>query len=255
MTLIAGIRCLDGVVIGSDSAGTFSSVRGVTTIAQHLSRKIDVVDNHVIVAGTGEVGLGQRFVAIVEEQWRSKKFQGKSAIDIGKILSVEAKHDFSITNAQPGTYGALVAVPRDGHTAELIELDINCFQPEVKDKNNIWYVSMGAGQSVADPLLGFMREAFWGDDPPSLEDGVFAMTMMLTLGCKMAPFGVAAPIQMALLRPEKKGLRASRLSNGEIAEHLGNVEEVIGYFGKYRDVLSGADTSTQQPWPEAPKPK
>ena len=53
-----------------------------------------------------------------------------------------------------GRYGALVAVPF-GRCGELIEFPFD-LQPELKTDEN-WYVSMGAGQAVADPLLGLDR--------------------------------------------------------------------------------------------------
>ena len=52
MTLIVGLHCTDGVVIGSDSAITFTAGAGIPTIAQTSLEKINIVDDHVIVVGS-----------------------------------------------------------------------------------------------------------------------------------------------------------------------------------------------------------
>ena len=250
MTLIVGVKCRDGVVIGTDSALTLGISTQVPTIEQPLRKKIDIVQNRVIVAGTGQFGLGQRFVAQVDHYWPTSANRNLSAIEIGKRLSKAALDDFAETNMGPGAYGALVALPCQ-KSFELIEFALADFQPEVKTED-YWYASMGSGQAVADPLLGFMRHTFWGDSPPSRQDGVFAVTMVLTLGCQMATLGVAPPIQMAVLRKDEKGkLLARRISEEELLEHETNVGSAIKYFRRYPSILQEPQESSRE-LPQAP---
>ena len=77
MTVVVGIRCTDGVVIGTDSAMTFGLSAQQLTIEQPYHSKIDVVENHIIVAGTGHIGLGQRFAYEVKKLWKRKFFSKK----------------------------------------------------------------------------------------------------------------------------------------------------------------------------------
>ena len=163
MTLLVGIRCTDGAVIGTDSAMTFGPSPQHPTIEQRYEEKITIVDNRIIVAGTGPIGLGQRFADNISKRWENKELQGKSAIDVGRQISAVAVNDFASTKVSGGTFGALVAFPV-GKTAELFEFGVTDLQPEVKSGAN-WYASMGSGQAVADPLLGFVRVAFWGIAP------------------------------------------------------------------------------------------
>ena len=241
MTLIVGIWCEDGVVIGSDSAMTFGSDPGQPTITHHLERKIDVIDGDAIVAGTGAIGSGQRFVDTVSSLWGTNKLRNKSAVDIGRTISQRATGDFVKTNCSSANYGALVALPSRRANPELIEFYSGNLQPELKSKEN-WYVSMGSGQAVADPLLGFLRAAFWGDNPPSREDGIFCAVLVLRLACAMVPMGVAEPIQMAVLEPNSAGgsMRARSLSREELEEHREHVDEVMERF---RSLRHGTRTS------------
>lgn len=220
------------------------------TIEQPLSEKIQIIQNSVLLGGTGSIGLNQRFAETLERCWIEQWFQNKSVIDIGRMLSQKAQEDFSQTGVQMGQYGALVAVPCR-HQAELIEFAINDFQPEVKTKDN-WYVSIGSGQPVADPLLGFMRRVFWIDNPPNLQEAVFATTMVLKLGCEMAPLGVAEPIQIATLGPGKQGkLNVQRLSQDALSEHIQNVKGAIEHFRMFSEFYREFDTKVPK-HPEAP---
>lgn len=252
MTLIVGIQCRDNsAVIGTDSAVTFALSPQQPTIEQPNRRKIEIVDDQVIIAGTGALGLGQRFVDLVKRTWRKKELQEKNAIEVGRLLAQQTVQNFASTGAGKTAYGALVAIPCNKR-AELIEFEATGFQPEVKTEAN-WYVSMGAGQPVADPLLGFVRRVFWGDEPPNRQEGVFAAMMVLKLACGMAPSGVALPVQMALLYPDKKGhLVGKELTHDELLEHSDNVEGAIEHFKKYRDILSGEGANQTAEPPKAP---
>ena len=248
MTVVVGIRCTDGVVIGTDSAITFGPSAQQLTIEQPYYSKIDILDNHIIVAGTGEIGLGQRFAYEVDKLWRGKSFSGKSVVEIGALIAQNTLNNFISTHVQPGQYGALAAVPC-GKSAELIEFGVATFQPEFKTVDN-WYASMGSGQMVADPLRGFVRKVFWGDSPPKRQDGIFAATMVLKMACDMAPSGVAPPIKMAVLAPNGKGqLAASRLSEDELQEHAGSVENALEYFRKYPDHIKETSGGPVPPTP------
>ena len=80
MTAIVGIRCKDGVVIGSDSSATFGDGVGRGVIEQLTSRKIQIVGESVIVAGTGAVGHMQRFSAVIQTLWNQKAFQRRPTL-------------------------------------------------------------------------------------------------------------------------------------------------------------------------------
>ena len=160
---------------------------------------MQVIDERIIVAGSGEIGLGQRFKGVVEELWGNGSLRDADVVEQARVISQAAVTNFGSTQAKPGAYSALLALPH-GNSAELIEFAIERFQPEVKTAGN-WYVSMGSGQVVADPLLGFVRRAYWGDEAPNRQEGVLAAMFVLHLACSMAPTGVAEPIQMAVLAP------------------------------------------------------
>jgi hypothetical protein len=60
LTVIIGILCEDGVVVGSDSSATFGPDPSIKTI-EGIALKIEILGADVITATTGSVGLAQRF--------------------------------------------------------------------------------------------------------------------------------------------------------------------------------------------------
>ena len=238
MTVVVGILCSDNsVVIGTDSAMTFSGHGGNRTIQQYQSKKIFLVEDQVIVAGAGHAGFQQRFVEVVKKLWRSDDaFKETDVVETGEIIAHYAINDLIFTHSKVGSYGALVAIPVQKR-AELIEFGVTDFQPEVKNDTS-WYVSMGSGQSIADPLLGFTRKVFWDDNPPNLQEGKLAVTMVLKLACEMAPSGISEPIQMAVLSSNKdEEFNVRKLTEKELTEHDEILKEVITYFRKYQDKI------------------
>lgn len=219
MTAIVGILCQTGIVLGTDSSATFSSGQ-VRTIEQPI-QKLSIIGDSVIFAGTGQVGLGQRFQAIVEESWQNGTFN-KTTREIAKHLSKVTIEDFSYTHAQKGEYGALVAFPAKGKF-HLCEFALTDFQPEFKT-DLLWYASLGITQHITDSFLALMREVFWRTGPPSLSDGLFAATWTLDHAVDVNPGGVKGPIQIAILGPDSKGqLKVKQLSEADLGEHRQNI--------------------------------
>jgi hypothetical protein len=255
MTVLVGIRCKDGVVIGSDSSATFGTATGVTI--EQPTRKIEVIDGALIVAGTGQMGLGQRFCAQLETMHKSgpanaKCYIGKSAVEAGKMMASAAISDFASTDARKGSYGALVAfcTRKELHLCEFASTDL---QPELKT-DHLWYASMGSGQAIADPFLALMRKVFWTDGMPSLADGIFAAAWTLQHTIDINPGGVNGPVRLATLTwadgtPNSKAV-ARFLTEEEIGQHMESVESAERHLASFRDLLSGDSGQV----PEVPVP-
>ena len=149
MTSIVGVLCQDGAVLGTDSSVTFSDGR-IRTIEQS-AEKLHIIENRVLLAGTGAVGHGQRFEAIIREGAESKRFgANRSPLDVCKELSGKTIADFKQTNSPTGLYGALVAFPL-GQKTVLCEFDVQHFQPQLLTEQ-IWFCSMGSAQGITRPV-------------------------------------------------------------------------------------------------------
>lgn len=220
MTAVVGIRCTDGVVLGTDSAATLAKGQQQRTIEQ-LTEKLHVVDDRVLVAGTGSVGVGQRFVDIISDICEDEFYKNHDVdgLSVGRALSKAALEDLRDTIASKGLYGALVAFPcrKDLY---LCEFDTDHFQPELKTLDGIWYASMGSSQHITDSFLGFVRNVFWRDEPPNVNLGQFAVTWTLDQAVALNPGGVKKPISIGVLEEDAEGgwPRARRLDADELKE-------------------------------------
>ena len=253
MTILIGILCRDGVVIGSDTSAT--SVDGQTPTIEQPTHKIEIVSNRMIVACSGPLGLAQRFTAIVEKASENKLFaKGKQPLEVGKELCGRALQDFASTGlAAPFDFGALIAFPI-GSGLNLCEFETIRFQPELKGGGSLWYVAMGSGQAICDPFLGLQRRVFWKDGrPPTLMDGIFATVWTLQHVVDLNPGGIKGPIEVAVLDNSKHGADARLLGERELDEHRNNIVGLEEHISKYPELLSG-DLDTEVPEVEKPKP-
>lgn len=249
MTILIGVLCQDGVVVGADSSATFGAGPQYKTIEQKC-KKIEVVEEKVIVAGTGQVGLGQRFNYVVQEYWKERGFQ-KHHLEVGRELSAKCISNFASSQVAKGQYGSLLAYTAGGKY-HLCEFAIADFQPEFKD-SNMWYVSMGSGQLIVDPFLGLMRKVFWGDSPPRCNEGIFYVAWALQHAIELNPGGINEPMQIAVLQSTGGGnIKARCLDDQELSEHLDHVRGVNEYLAKYKDILQGRIGSPDIKLPEPP---
>jgi predicted proteasome-type protease len=62
MTLIVGVKCSDGIVLGADSSATFGvPLAGQFTIRQDTATKLHLASNRIILGLSGPVGLSQSY--------------------------------------------------------------------------------------------------------------------------------------------------------------------------------------------------
>jgi hypothetical protein len=116
--------------------------------------------------------------------------------------------------------GALFAACIKGESV-LIEYDPVTFQPEIKE-DNLFFVSMGSGQALADPFLAFVARVLWGNTRPSVERAKFGVYWALDHTIKHAPGGVGGPIRLAELREIKE--------TQETAQYITDLETHIAEF-------------------------
>lgn len=240
MTVLVGISCSDGVVVGADSSATFGAHQNHKTIEQRV-KKIFVVADKIIIAGTGAVGACQRFTCAVDAAFENKVFRDLDGVSFGKALSRVGKADFEQTAMANGIFAAMVAFPAK-HDIHLCELSLDGFQPELKPLDS-WFCSMGSGQSITDPFLGFLRRVFFPSakgepgEQPSLREGLFLATWALMHTIELNPGGINGPPQIAVL--EKDSGAARLLDDGELEEHKNSYEAAERHLSGYRDILMG----------------
>lgn len=233
MTAVVGVQCTNGVVVGTDSAVTFAS--GQKRTVEQATEKLRVIQDRVIVAGTGSVGLKQRFCAVVDSECDDRFYNRRpNGLEAARELARATIQDFEETGARQGQFGALVAYPVKTETY-LCEFSINDFQPEMKRQSGIWYCSMGSSQGITDPFLGFIRRVVWDDEPPNVNQGQLTVTWALDHAVELNPGGVNDPISVAVLEHDEDAgaPRARRLGDTELQELRQSIGEAEGVLHDY----------------------
>ena len=183
MTLIIGIKCSDGVVVGADGAATLGQA-GMPTVMQPV-RKLTILDQ-MIVGISGPVGLGQLFRDRIKSVWDAQlQPQTHSLADVMRLTSRALAQDIqpamNAASQAEGLLGqvahlsvmssSLIALPVQG-APELIQYDHLGLAEAATD--DLPYVAIGSGQQLADPFLAFLRRIYWPDELPNVAGAVFA---------------------------------------------------------------------------------
>lgn len=261
MTLIVGIRCSDGVVIGADGAATLGSM-GNMTAQQKTVRKLSILQGKIIAGVAGSVGIGQRLRAVLEEEYKAGKYK---SVTVEKAMTAMrtafynevvgeewrcARETVSVVGPQVALTSAsnamVTAIPISGK-AQLIQFDHQC-APEMAT-DDLPFIAIGSGQMIADPFLAFVRRVFWPAGCPTLSDGTFSTVWTLRHAIDTIPGGVADPIQVAILERTKGEWSARELDAAEIEQHVEAIKDAEQSLKDWRSRLSGStpDASPEKP--------
>lgn len=241
MTVLVGILCDDGVVIGSDSAISFGVGIHLRTIERPDAVKVQIIDGKIITATTGEVGLSQRYFEKLKGMHGKNELNKAKVMEQATFISEQMIQDFRRTasvlqNQRDYGWGlgALLGLPLNGEP-ELFEFDPIGFHPErVGDKDNDGkcrrprITSLGSGQLLADPFLSFSSSLFWAeDDSPKTADAKLVVAWTLQHAIKLNPGGIGGDIQLAALEKRGKNWEAGYVDLGEIDAQIKDLEEHI----------------------------
>jgi Proteasome subunit len=263
MTLIIGILCQDGVVLGADGMATFGAL-GQRTI-QQSTKKLTIIGNCIAIGTSGPVGLGQRFTATLEELWSNRKLSGKAPHEATTILQDSfwqyARREFEAAKVTAPLLGqsalesaisyTVLAMPL-GKKACLIQFNQHC-SPELAS-SDLPFIAIGSGQLLADSFLAFLRRIFWANRLPRVSEGVLATVWCLEQAIRTNPGGVGQPIQVITLEKTPTDWAVRELAGTDFEEHLQAIQDAESILAKYSGFLKPMGDDDSPPGPELEKP-
>ena len=256
MTIVVGVRCSDGVVLGVDSAAT--NTAGLMPLLRMGTDKLQVISDRVIFATTGAVGLSQRFHQILKGHYDGKLFGRQNCIPAVTTIARDMVQDMqkSFVMQQEGLgwgFGAVLAAQfNDG--VELVEFSPVDFQPELK-RGKLFFSSVGSGQTLADPFLSFVCRVLWQDKPPTIDIARFGIHWALRHTIQCAPGGVGEPIKLGVFGRQGHEWQCRLLDEPELQEDVEYIEAIEAHIRAYqRSVVDNADVPAPAP-PEPPPPE
>lgn len=248
MTLLVGVLCEDGVVLGADSAATMGS-GGMPTVRQPVA-KIRAISNDALIAVSGPVGLGQRLAGELEQILSESRIPSSmKAHKATQLLRQSfmpyiageleaARIAAPVVGAQVAQASALsstlLAIHLDGRI-RLVQFDQQGAPEEATV--DLPFVCLGSGQLLADPFMTFLRGVFWDKGRlPSLAEATFATVWTLTQAIDVSPAYLAEPIHVFTLTQESTLRVARELEPSELQEHRQAASEARAVLRSWRRV-------------------
>jgi ATP-dependent protease HslVU (ClpYQ) peptidase subunit len=263
VTLIIGIKCSDGVVVGADGAATFGNL-SQTTIQQPV-RKLTVVDGQMIVGTAGPVAIAQVYateVARLSKSGRFTKNPERILTDVRDAVWPYVEKEWNAAGVVSRAMGPHAMQAAASHSvlaagvagqASLFQFNHQCSPEEAT--RDLPFISIGSGQPLADPFLAFLRRIFWTDALPVLAEGILATLWGLEHAILTNAGGVARPVQVTTLARGKDGKAwvATELTPEELTEHYQNIKEAEQALAGYKHAQKAAGViETEVPSPPPP---
>jgi 20S proteasome alpha/beta subunit len=267
LTLLVGICCADGVVIAADQQATHGAVGQPPTIAQAIV-KPQIIGGQAVYAFSGPVSVGQQIAAKITDL--QPQFGGtKCAAMIPKIQAAirdvlnpafetaasAAKVMGQQLALQDVLCGSLLAAKfSDGIRLLDISPQGSC---EILTPEKIACVCLGSGKPNGDPILRFLWNVYWKDQPPTLREATLAAYWTIQIAIELKTIMVGYETDVFVL--EKHGaagkhVRAHRLEADRLEEHNGFINAVRAQMRAVRDqMLLAPGTPEPPPPPEPPK--
>lgn len=265
MTLIVGIRCLDGIVMASDSAATYA--QGVSpTIGQQEVTKVLKLGDSILFSSTGAVGISQVLATSTKRLWDAKSFARKpndkddvrpsdAMMTIAKAIHEAVAGLLQSANSLVPLIGApaagatvlcksMVALPI-GRVPCLFQFDYSGAPEQATEQ--LPFIALGSGQSIADPFLAFLKRILWKERAPTVAEGRFVAAWTVQHVAQTNPGGVGLPLQLATLQVEQAGPKIEFFSDP--SEHYQAIEAAEHALRDHIRAQGQSDNAAEVPKP------
>lgn len=235
MTLIIGIRCQEGIVIGADSmikAGTdFSNI-------QLTSEKIRLFRENGIAAFAGDVGLGQIVLDSLEEQ-EIPPSTAASKNEMKDNLTQAIGNSMLSYHNMVRNFGGQLRIP-DVLVALLdqeqpVLVLYSQAIPIAEASEGMSFLTSGSGANLANSFLKFLEKSFWrGESPKTIGKGVFSALWTLNHVIEAnASMGVGGDPSIAVLEIDGQTWKARILQSEELELHQESIDEIEESLGEF----------------------
>lgn len=268
MSLMAGIRCNEGVVLAACKTATSPFDRNVTD-PQREGSGLQVIAGKVLLGVAGHAGLAEEMATALRHSLSGYDLRttggdqamthvrGALAGPVGLTTAmVQALKNIPGSGIGPEAQPldrALVAFAASG-VPYLYILDRECLLSEVT-----WTAScaaVGTASDLAESFLAFQRRVLWRDAQPTLAQARLAAYWTVRNAIDTRPTMLANPVEMGLLlRRDESDFYAVELSTADV-EETGravetSLETVAARIGE--DVLPALENFPEPPAGEAPQ--
>lgn len=244
MTIVVGIKCVDGIVLGCDSMLT------VGGFAQQSGQKIHVLNcaPQQLYAFSGDLSFAERFRAIAAA-CSNHINTSLHMLDYATTIGSAVVKNFSATGLDPLKVELITALAfvRNGEP-ELCEFTRGS-QPRFLDAHHYRCV-FGSGAVAATPFLKFLTDTLLPNRQPTLAEGKLLAAWAIKYSIDTLSGSVGGPIDMATIEKNGGSWILREYDQQEVQEALQAIRAASDALIAWRDGL-GNDIVTEAP-PQPP---
>lgn len=252
MTLIVGIRCVDGIVLAAESGAIPGS--GDVDVTEGV-QKIYPIDNRFLVALGGFSGQARRYLEAIrrlniEDPRSILCFDIQEAIltavaPMVSDVAVAAKNARDISGSEGLGHvlaEALVAfLGADG----LCLTHVNAYGQCDRIDETLYHV-IGAGEKVAVPFLSYIKRHVWRHKQPTMATGIISALWMLRFAHNCAgDFG--PPWTVATLQSVNGTASIEFLNDDVLDPHHRSIEALEEEFGNLPQIFERSPATAEPP--------
>lgn len=235
MTLIIGVKCSNGIVIGADSAVVQGNIRYTTD-------KIKKISESVVIGTAGFLDLSQK----VEEIFKLKYLEGKlsnlnphTAIEeINNAFYQAVRNDWTIAIEAIKCFGQANNLIFQGLTALSVQNNLRlyntwyeCRTYEITTSNPI--ITIGSGSTNADSFLTFIHRVLLNKKVPTITDGVFLTLWALQHAILISAGDVCGPPKILTMENKDDAIKTIEMCEDDFKETYDFIKEVELYICDY----------------------
>lgn len=258
MTLVIGVLCTDGIVVGADSRATYALPSGEKTVEQDMDSKINIVDDKMVCAFSGSNGMGQDVLDSLTKTWG--KIQRRSLENIksemtNTIASI-VKDYAQRRNVAAMAFGS---DPESMRSAQFVVGLVSQNRPALLHFNargdceevhrGLSFIAIGSGQPFADPFVSFVKRVAWfNGKPETIRQGIVGVLWSIQYVTEVNPGeGVGGPESIGVLRKGKNSWQSDELKGELLDEYRGAIDSAESRIHEELNKVASKDETSDPP--------
>ncbi len=232
MTVILGVLCRDGAVIGSDGAS--SATRSSRSSGREISyerakQKVGILSSEALGATAGRAAVGQRMKFGVDKFFIALDKEPSDSCALRASLRKRILEELEDCGREPSDNDSiLVNIPYQGQQI-LMSMKGKNLEPCTVEED-LFYTAIGSGAKLAEPFFEFRRGTFWYEKLPTVSEAKIGVAWTLQHTVDTSSRGVSFPLNIAL---REVGGIPRLLERKEIEEALETVRRMQNKLREY----------------------
>lgn len=241
MTIVAAIKCTNGIAIASDSRLT------VNGFAQQLGQKIHLLAGPQFFAFAGDLGLAERFRAIAEQLGQQIK-DNPHKLDYALAIANNMIRNFQLTGLDLGAADLVTCLAFISNGAPEICLFEKGSQPRFLDNHHFAFTT-GSGSVASSPFIKFLIDILLCGRQPTIAEGRLLAVWAVDYSIETMSGTVGKPIDVATIELDEA-------NEWTFKEHdQDSVQEILQAIQSACDSLRQWRSDLEAPMVTEPVPK